>query len=97
MPLNLNSAVLDPVPGEIMPVKMTQQYTLDGNEKSNAANFCCDKDLSTHAVSTNSVGEMWLKVEFDKVQFVTKVVVYTRFYNNWYQADHWCVTEGLER
>ena len=80
-----------------MPVKMTQQYTLRGDEEMCAANFCCDKDLSTHAAGTNAEGEMWLKVEFDKVYFVTQVVVYTRFYNNWFQADHHCVNNGEER
>ena len=85
------------MPGEIVPVTMTQQYTFGGNEINNAAKFCCDKDLSTHAAATATDGEMWLKLEIDKVYLLLQVVVYTRFYNNWFDPAHTCINQGKTR
>ena len=32
-----------------------------------------------------------MKLEFDKTYFIHKVVIYYRFYTNWYLPDDWCV------
>ena len=81
--------------GEIKPVKMTQQNTFNDNDGCCAVKFCCDKDLSTHAASTNVGGdERWLKLEIGKVSFVLEIVVYSRFFNNWFDPNHDCFRKG---
>ena len=32
-----------------------------------------------------------MKLEFSKTHFIQKVVIYYRFYTNWYDPDDWCV------
>ena len=32
-----------------------------------------------------------MKLEFQKTSFIHKVVIYYRFYNNWYDPNMWCV------
>ena len=74
---------------------MTQQYTFDNNDECCAVTFCCDKDLSTHAAITNGGGgERWLKLEIGKVSLVSYVVVYSRFFNNWFDPNHDCFRKG---
>ena len=80
------------MPGEISPVNITQQYTIAGDESICAAEFCCDKNLSTYTGSNNpGGGEVWLKLEFDKVYLVLDIVVYTLFYEDWFDNPNWCV------
>ena len=35
-------------------------------------------------------GTGWLKLEFDRSHFIHKIVIYWRFYNNWYDPNHVC-------
>ena len=88
----------DPVSGEIIPDRFTQQKTYTNNEAKFAAEFCFDKDLSTRAASYNpDGGEIWLKLEFDKVYFMSEIVLYMRFYTNWFDPNHYCMQGGLSR
>ena len=32
-----------------------------------------------------------MKLEFSKTHFIQKVVIYYRFYTNWYDPGNWCV------
>ncbi|KAL5264217.1 hypothetical protein ACHWQZ_G005337 [Mnemiopsis leidyi] len=75
---------------EITPTSATQGKT-HKNEDRYAAAHAIDKDLSTGAVTTTDNGAGWLKLEFDKTYFIHKVVIYYRFYNNWYDPSVWCV------
>ena len=50
-----------------------------------------DKDLSTLAATHTDNGAGWIKLEFDNIYFMHKVVIYYRFYTNWYDPDnYWC-------
>ena len=90
--------VPDLVPGEIEPVKITQQQTSHDDEECCAAKFCYDKDLATHAASSSVGGsKVWLKLEFGRVYLVFNVVVYTRFFTNWFDPASWCFEGGAER
>ena len=31
-----------------------------------------------------TVGEAWIKLEFDRKYFIHRVIIYNRFYNNWF-------------
>ncbi|KAL5264139.1 hypothetical protein ACHWQZ_G005274 [Mnemiopsis leidyi] len=76
---------------EITPTIATQGKTYDNNEECCAAVHAIDKDLSTGAVTKTDNGGGWLKLEFHKTYFIHKVVIYYRFYNNWYNPSVWCV------
>ncbi|KAL5264215.1 hypothetical protein ACHWQZ_G005335 [Mnemiopsis leidyi] len=76
---------------EIAPTIATQGNTLNNNEELYAAVHAIDKDLSTVAAITTDNGGGWLKLEFDKTYFIHKVVIYYRFYTNWYNPRLWCV------
>ena len=50
-----------------------------------------DKDLSTMAVSTVANGAVWMKMEFNKIYFFYRIIIYYRFYTNWYNPSDNCV------
>ena len=74
-----------------MPTNVTQGKTYKGREDKNAAAHAVDKDLSTRAATDTDNGAGWLKLKFDKTYFVHKVVIYSRFYTNFYWSDGSCV------
>ena len=76
---------------EITSITATQGKTHDENEACCAADHAIDRDLSTHAKTETNDGAVWLKLEFDKTYFIHKVVIYTRFYTDWYYPGGWCV------
>ena len=76
---------------EITPTTATQGKTHDENEECCAADHAIDRDLSTHAKTETDGGAVWLKLEFDKINFIHKVVIYTRFYTDWYYPNGGCV------
>ena len=43
-----------------------------------------DKDLTTAAAVQTHSNYGWWKAEFDKIRFIHKVVIYHKFYNNWF-------------
>ena len=75
---------------EISPRIVTQGKTFDDNEERNAAAHAVDKDLSTHAVTKTENGAAWLKLEFDKTYFINKIVIYYRFYTDWFDPNGSC-------
>ncbi|KAL5264121.1 hypothetical protein ACHWQZ_G005262 [Mnemiopsis leidyi] len=75
---------------EITPTIATQGKTFGNNEELYAAGHAIDKDLSTKAVTTTDNGAGWLKLKLDKTYFIHKVVIYYRFYNNWYYPSEGC-------
>ena len=68
---------------------MTQGKTYEDNEDYYAAAHVIDKDLSTLAATHTDNGAGWIKLELDKTYFIHKVVIYTRFYIDWYTKS-WC-------
>ena len=77
---------------EIAPTSATQGRTYHDDEDCNAVAHSLDRDLSTVAASQTENGEVWLKLEFHKTYFIHKVVIYYRFYNNWYNSNDGCVS-----
>ena len=70
---------------ELIPTKVTQSNTKNNDETCCAAAHAVDKDLSTRAATLiDSHGEAWLKLEFDKSNFIGKIIIYYGFYTNWY-------------
>ena len=49
-----------------------------------------DKDFSTAAITHTDDGAGWIKLEFDKTYLIHKVVIYYRFFTNWYHPSNWC-------
>ena len=76
--------------GELQPSRVTQGKTFNNHEVEFAAKHAVDKDLSTQAASETDNGAGWLKLEFDQTHFIHKVVMYYRFYKNWYNPVEQC-------
>ena len=77
---------------EITPTSVTQGKTYNNNEDCCAAAHAIDKDLSTPAATHTDGGAGWIKLEFDKIYFIHKVVIYYKFYTNWYDPNEACIT-----
>ena len=75
---------------ELTPNRVSQGKTYKNNEECCAAAHAIDKDLSTVAVTETDSGAGWLKLEFDKTHFIHMIVIYYRFYTNWYFPSHFC-------
>ena len=75
---------------EIAPTRVTQGKTFGNDEKVFAAAHAVDRDLSTVAATHSENGAGWIKLEFDKTYFIHKVVIYCRFYLNWYDSNGHC-------
>ena len=76
---------------EITPSSVEQGRTLDGNEQYCAAARAIDGDLSTRAATHTDNGAGWLKMKFDKTYFIHKIVIYYKFFHNWYHPQDSCV------
>ena len=88
----LNLSVLQHEIAEIAPKVATHSKTYNDNEELWGAAHAIDKDLSTQALTVpDNKGVIWIKLEFDKTYFIHKVVIYNKFYTDWYYADRfWC-------
>ena len=71
---------------------MTQGRVFQNNEELYAVAHAVDKDLLTAAATYTDNGAGWLKLEFDRIYFIRKIVIYYWFYTNWYAASNlqWC-------
>ena len=74
---------------EVSPTIVSQGQTFDSNEELFAAAHAVDGYFSTRAVTDAAKGGGWLKLQLEKSFFVHKVVIYWRFYTNWYHSN-WC-------
>ena len=72
---------------------MTQGKTFANNEKEWAAAHAVDKDFSTVAATPTDNGAGWLKLELDEKHFIHKIILYLRFYTNWYNAGTDCMDD----
>ena len=70
---------------------VTQGKTVQSDGEYLIAARAVDMDLSTHAVTGTDGDKGWLKLEFDKTYLIHKVVIYYRFYTDWYNPDDGCV------
>ena len=61
------------------------------NEGAFAAAHAVDGDLSTVAATSTDNGAGWIKLEFDKTYFISKVDIHYRFYTNWYRTSDVCL------
>jgi hypothetical protein len=77
--------------GEITPTKVTQAATYRNNKPLFGPANAIDKDLSTPATAVPANGAfMWMKIEFSKIYFVHRIIIYYNFYTNWYHPSYWC-------
>ena len=65
---------------------MTQGKTLNSEEAANAI----DRDLSTPAATPADNGEGWLQLKFGRIHVIHKIIIFYRFYTNWYDSNNWC-------
>ena len=73
------------------PTSVTQGKTWDNNEQCCAAAHAIDGDLSTGAIAQTDNGAVWIKLQFDKTYFINKIIIYYRFYTDWYHSNNGCV------
>ena len=76
---------------ELTPIRVTQGDTRSNSLGPRLAEYAIDKDLSTNSATNTNNGTGWLKLEFDKTYFIHKIVIYHRFYADWYHENSWCV------
>ena len=55
-----------------------------------------DKDLSTLAATHTDNGAGWIVLEFDNIYFMHQVVIYYRFYTNWYEPGNGCAQSKVK-
>ena len=70
---------------------MTPGKTAHNNEEVYAAAHAIDRDHSTIAATRTDDGAGWLKIQFGKTYFINKIIIYSRFFNDWYQSNDWCI------
>ena len=93
----LSPPVRDKEIAEITPTSVTQGKTWQDNEDCCAAAHAIDNDLSTGAVTQTDNGAAWLKLEFGKIYFIHKVVIYYRFFKYWFNPAGWCVRSEKQK
>ena len=76
--------------GEITPTSVTQWKTLYNNEKCCVAAHAVDKDLTTPAAAQTDNGAAWIKLKFDETHFIHKIIIYYKFYTDWFVSDNYC-------
>ena len=76
--------------GEIEPIMATQSGTLYRSEKNFGADNAVDNYLKTQAGVEALNGRSWLKFKFDQRYFIKKIVIYWKFYTDWYHRNAWC-------
>ena len=72
------------------PTRVTHGKTFNNNEAGYAVAHIIDGDLHSKSVTGTSNGVAWLKIEFDRIYFINKVVIYYMFVTNWYDTNSWC-------
>ena len=49
-----------------------------------------DKNLKTQAGAEAHHDGCWLKFKFDRTYFIKKIIIYWKFYTDWYDPNAWC-------
>ena len=78
------------LPNEIVPMKAE---TKEDAAKEDTAKKLIDTNLFTRAilVKNDSTNSSWIKISLDRPYFITKVVLYNKFFVDWYVPDDVCV------
>ena len=70
---------------------MTQGNTFNDSEECCGAGHVVDMHLSTAAALLTSDGAGWLKLKFGRTHYIHKVIIYYRFFTDWYDnVNDWC-------
>ena len=77
---------------EITPKSVTQGKTLSSDEELFGTGNAVDKDFLTGAATKTDNGAGWMKFHFDSTIFVNKIIIYYRFYTDWFDPRDGCVT-----
>ncbi|KAL5266503.1 hypothetical protein ACHWQZ_G003775 [Mnemiopsis leidyi] len=80
---------------EVIPTSVTQGNTSQNNENAHGAGHAIDRDLSTLAATHTDNGAGWLKLKLDRTHFIHKIIIYYRFYTDWYDPSYWCVRSEI--
>ena len=75
--------------GEITPTSVSQGKTLI-SEECCAAAHAVDRDLTTPAATKTDDGAGWIKLKFSKTQFIHKIIIYYKFYTDWFVPETDC-------
>ena len=75
---------------------MTQGNTLKNGEVCCGAANAADRDLSSAAIAITDNGAVWLKLEFDKTHLIHEIIIYSRFYTDYYDPTDDCVQSEKE-
>lgn len=80
-------------PNEIVPMKAELETdTFENTTSSSSAGKAIDTDLFSRAVIQKNLADIsWIKISLDNVYFITKVVIYSNFFVNWYHQEDDCV------
>ena len=74
-----------------------------GTYNNGGYDYCCsaahaiDRDLSTHSATSTGGGRGWLKLDFDKIHYIHKIVIHYRFFTNTYTLNDYCVEHDQAR
>ena len=82
----MHYSVRQPEATEITPMNVTL-----GPKEQFPVAHAIDMDLSTVASTQSDGGTGWLKLELDKTYFIHKILIYLRFYTNWFNPQNWCI------
>ena len=75
---------------EVTPITTTQG-NLNKNLEKFKAIMAVDRDLSTRSATNAENGIAWLKLEFDKAYAIQRIIIFFKFYTNWYDpTTNWC-------
>ena len=72
---------------------MTQGKTLSNDEELFGTGNAVDKDFLTAAATDSVNGTGWIKFNFDSTVFVKNIIIYYRFYTDWFDPEDGCVTD----
>ena len=76
---------------ELIPTNSLKRESEQVIENKDPAYNAMDKDMSTKMVTYVENGAAWFKVEFGEVEFIHEVIIFTRFYTDWYSPSSRCV------
>ena len=78
---------------EITPRNASQggTYNNGGYDYCCSAAYAIDRDLSTMSATHTDNGAGWLKLDFNKIYYIHKIVIYYRFFTNSYTPNDYCV------
>ena len=74
---------------EITPIEATQGKTF-GDGISDAA-YAIDRDLASRSQAASFEGEAWLELKIDSISYIHRLVIYYKFYTNWFNPNDPCV------